>query len=81
MPAERPRRGRHEVGETRAAERGHRKFAPPRRFEDIAASIDGPVHVARRTRYTDLDFDLVVVGLELLVAERPVLDGRPARYA
>jgi hypothetical protein len=81
MPAERPRRVRHHVGESRAAQRRHRVFTLPRTLEDVAAPIDAASEVAGLARHADLAFHRVVVRLELLQAERPVLDRGPAREA
>ena len=71
----------HLVVERRPAQRRHRVLALARRLESVAARIDLPVDVARLPRDADLVLDLLVVRLELVVAERPVLDGRSLRDA
>ena len=50
-------------------------------FEDVAARIDRALDVAGLARHADLVLDLVVVRLELVVAERPVFDRRSLRHA
>ena len=80
MPAKRARRRRHEVRETGAAQRRHRILATSRSLEDIPASIDRAVDIACSAGHTDLKFDFVVIRLEFLVSERPVLDGTTRRY-
>src|SRR5882672_12192851 len=79
MPTEPPRGVRHRVDELRAAQRRHRIAARTRPLEDVAARIDDAADVARLARYAERVLHLVVVGLELVQAERPVLDGRAAR--
>ena len=71
----------HELRELRAAQRRHRIRALARAFEDVPARIDGAFDVAGLARHADRVLDLVVVRLELLEAERPVLDRRAARDA
>src|SRR6185295_20333066 len=78
-PAERLRRRRHLVEELVAAQRRHRIATLARTFERIAARIDLAVDVAGLTRHADFVLDLVVVRLELVEAERPVLDRRSFR--
>src|SRR4029077_13610529 len=52
-----------------------------RAFEDVAARIDGAVDVAGLARDANLVLDLVVVGLEFLKPERPILHCRALRDA
>src|SRR5678816_4214238 len=56
-------------------------YSRARAFEDVAAAIDASVQVAGLAGDADLVLDAIVVGLELLEAERPVFDGRPLRDA
>src|SRR2546421_12475320 len=79
MKPERFRAPRHLLDELGPAERRHRMAAPGRRFERVAARTDPAVDVARLTRDADFVLDFVIVGLELVVIERPVLDSRPFR--
>src|SRR5439155_27174394 len=76
MPAERARGVPHLLEEPRPPKRRHRVVALAWTFEDIAGAIDLSADVARLARDADLVFHLVVVGLEIVVPERPVLDGR-----
>jgi hypothetical protein len=64
------------LGELGAVQRRHRIFARPRSFEDVAALVDRAFDIAGLAGDADLMLDLVVVGLELLEPEWPVLDGR-----
>ena len=75
------RGGGHHVGEPRAAQRRHRDTRVARPFEDVAAAIDRAVDVAGLARDADLVLDLVVVRLEFVETERPVLDRRALRDA
>ena len=75
MPPERSGGAGHHLGEAGAAQRRHRVGACPRPLEDVAARVDLAVDVAGLSGHADLDFDLVVVRLELLEPERPVFDG------
>src|SRR5262245_33039929 len=81
MPAERPRRRRHAVEELVAAQRRHWIWTLAQTFEGIALGIDLAVDVAGLPRHADFVLDLVVVRLELVEAERPVLDRRALRNA
>src|ERR1700730_5931401 len=81
MPAERPRGSGHQIDEPCAAKRRHRIVSTARPLEDVAAWIELPVDVPGGTRHADFVLDLVVVALELIEAEGPVIDGRAARDA
>ena len=84
VPPERPGGAGHHVGEAGAVQRRHRVGARARAFEDVAAAVDRALDVAGLARDANLHFHLVVVRLQLLEAERPVLDrgaGRQARRA
>ena len=81
MPAQRPRGRGHAIEIAGTAQRRHRVRPPPRRFVDVAATIDGAEYVAGLARHADLMLHQVVVRLELFVAERPVLHGGPRRKA
>src|SRR5438093_5007440 len=76
MPSERARRGRHILQELGAAQRRHWIAALARTFERVAVRIDRPADVARLSGYADFMLDAVVVRLELVETERPILDGR-----
>ena len=79
MPAERPSGRSHLVVERRPPQRRHRVLPLARSLEPVAARIDLPVDVASLSRDADLVLDLLVVRLELVVAEGPILDGRSLR--
>src|SRR6202034_3403473 len=78
VPAEGARGRGHQVDEPRAAKRRHWIAAPARPLEDVPPRIDLPVDVPGGAGHADFVLDLVVVALELVDPERPVLDGRPA---
>src|SRR5580704_6526920 len=80
MPPEGARGPRHLLDERIPPQRRHRVAALARTLEDVALRIDLPVDVARLARHADLVLDPVVVRLELLETERPVLHRRPLRY-
>ena len=79
VPAEPPRRVRHELGEARPPERRQRILTVARALEDVPARIDHPAQVPRLARDAVQELDLVVVGLELLVVDRPVGERRAGR--
>ncbi len=58
-----------------AAQRRHRIRALAQPLEGVASWIDLAVDVARLTGDAHFVLDLVVVGLELVEAERPVFNG------
>ena len=57
-------------------QRRHRIGARAGALEDVAALVDGAADIAGLAGDADLVLDLVVVGLELLEPERPVLHRR-----
>src|SRR5262245_37962800 len=65
----------HLFGESCAAKCRHRKLALARCFEDIAALVNLTVDVSCFPGNTDGVFHLVVIGLEFVVVDRPVLNG------
>ena len=73
VPAKPCGRRRHALGEPGAAQRRHRVGALARSLEDVTARIDLAVDVAGLAGNADLVFHLVVVGLEFLKPERPIL--------
>ncbi len=75
MPPEPSRRPGHELGEPGAPQRRHGVVATARPLENVAARVDLAADVPRLTRHTDRLFHPVVVRLELLEAERPILHG------
>src|SRR5262249_27863450 len=75
-PAEPARGHRHALGEFAAGERRHGIVACARSFEDVAALVDRAVDVPGLAGDANLVLDLVVIGLELLEPERPILHGR-----
>ena len=81
VPAELARGARHAFGEFGAAQRRHRIAALARPLEDVAARIDDAVDVAGLAGHADLVLDLVVIGLELLEPERPILHRRALGHA
>src|SRR5262249_45006188 len=74
MPAELARSAGHALGELGAVQWRHRVFACAWPFEDISALVDRAFDVAGLAGDADLILDLVIVRLELLKPERPVLD-------
>ena len=76
MPAELSCGRGHPIGELGAAQGRHWIRAPARPLEDVAARVDGAIDVAGLARNADLVLDLVIIGLEFVQAERPVLHGR-----
>src|SRR5262249_57044970 len=76
MPAELARGRRHVLGEFAAGERRHGIIARARPLEDVTALVDCAVDVAGLAGDANLVLDLVVIGLELLEPERPILYGR-----
>src|SRR5262252_11082017 len=74
----RGRRGHH-LGEAGSPERRHRIVAFPRTLEDIPAPVQSSIDVARFTRDSNFTLHVVVIRLEFLVAERPILDRRAFR--
>ena len=81
LPPQRARRIRHPLQEARPSQRGHRIVAGAGALERVAPLVALAVEVARLPRDADLVLDPVVPGLELGVAERPVLDRRARREA
>ena len=79
MPLELPRRRRHHFREPCPSEWGHRVFAFPRPLEDVAARIDLPIEVSGLTRHAELVLHLLIMRLELVEAERPILHGGSLR--
>ena len=79
LPAQRAGRVGHPVQKTGPAQRRHRIVACSRSLEGIAASAFLPLHVPGLPGDADLVFDPVVVRLEFVVPEGPVLDGRAGR--
>src|SRR6266853_1214909 len=67
----------HAIGEAGAAQRRHGILALARRFEDVARRIDLALNVAGLSGHPDLMLHQIVEGLEIFVAERPVLQSRP----
>ena len=73
-------RGRgHQIDEAGASKRRHRILALTRPLEDVAAAIDRALDVAGLSRDAELVLDLVVVRLQFVETERPVLDRRARR--
>ena len=81
MPAEPAGRGGHHVREARAAQGRHRIRPRARALEDVAPFVYRAAHVPGLAGYADFHLHLVVVGLQFVVAERPVLDRRTLRDA
>src|SRR5205809_6468113 len=81
MPSERARRRGRLLDVLGPAQRRHRIRALPRTFERIAPRIDLARDVPGLTRHADFVLDRVVVRLELLEPERPVLHRRSLRDA
>src|SRR5213592_1071748 len=74
MPAERAAGARHLVEKRRSAQRRHRIPPLPGTLERIAARIDFSTDVARLSGHPDFVLDPVVIRLQFLEAEWPVLD-------
>ena len=74
MPPKLPRRVGHHLREPVAPQRRHGVFALPRSLEDVAARVNPAVEISGFARYAELVLDLVVVRLELVEAERPILN-------
>ena len=79
MPAESPRGAGHELREAGTAQRRHRVGAAPRALEDVAALVDHAADVAGLPGDADGVLHMVVVRLELVEPERPVLHRRAGR--
>ena len=79
MPAEPARRPGHLLDEAGPAQRRHRVGAAPRSLEDVAAFVDHAADVAGLPGDPDRVLDPVVVLLQRVEAERPVLHRRPHR--
>ena len=76
MPAQLARGRRHAVEESGAAQWRHRIVTRAGGLENIAPGIQRAKHIAHLAGHADFPLDAVVVGLEFVVAERPVLDRR-----
>ena len=74
MPAEFLAGGHHQIGELGVAQRRHGIFALAGAFENVPARIDFPLNIAGLSGNADLVFDQVVVGLEFVVGEGPILE-------
>jgi hypothetical protein len=76
LPAELFRGLRHVIGESAAAQRRHRIFALPRRFEDIAAWIDLALQIAALAGDAYFVLHQVVERLQIVVTDGPVFKSR-----
>ena len=79
MVARFARRRVEELGRVAALERRQRIVALARTFERVAARLDRACEIARLARDAAQVLELVVVGLELLVGDAPVLDRHVGR--
>src|SRR5689334_11735191 len=76
LPAERTRGRLHVLEIFSGAERRHGVLALPRTLIHIARGIEDAAKVAGLPANADFEFDGVVVRLELVVADWPILDCR-----
>ena len=81
VPADSARRLGHLLDEAGPAQRGHRIRPAPRSLEDVAPLVDLAADVAGLPGDAYRVLDPVVVVLEIVEAEGPVLDRRPHRQA
>src|SRR5215469_3376872 len=69
----------HMIREPAAAQRRHRVFALPGRLKNVAARIDFASQIAGLAADADFVLHDVIIRLEVLITERPVLERRTLR--
>jgi hypothetical protein len=81
MQGQRSRRRGHLVHEAGAAQRRHRVLALADTFEDVSRLDPATLEIPGVARDPELVLDAIVERLEILVADRPILDSGSGRDA
>src|SRR5258708_1739284 len=74
-PMQAPRRFGHVVSKAATSQGRHRIFSLPGAFENVAAVIYCSTKVSSLSRDADRILNLIVIRLEVVVGDRPVLQG------